>query len=485
MRKSDGESRRRKLLRLKDVRTLTSPVFPDRDGGPTFPLAYTDSDELDGRPTLVVIPGGPGLASVVPYAFYRPRIARAGFRVVMVEHRGVGLSRRDAEGEDLPVEAMWAHYTMRDVLAILDHLGIEKAWLHGTSYGGYLAQLVGVLAPERVAGMFLDTTMVSSEDGEAQREHNRKLFLRGESPQTAMIAGRVRELLASGKATDEELTEVVPPAYELLGARVVERLLALVNAGRRTEWEYLHRQLRKELDDEADPFVFQFDLAGAIWYRELVPTLPDGLPFDTARMFAERARAFPPFEGEPFDSEEALPGFSWPVVLFSGGKDTREPAFLHREMSLRLPQALHVVFPEAAHDLLRFRTRAVLEIERAPSGEGCMRPSASPQPRPSLNTLGTRSAWSPAWRRAIWRSSRPECVPRRAGKQRRSPFLPPSAPWSGGRAAASQVGAPYSEIDRRGVTPAPQPTLVLSIPDRGEPKSIRGHVRVPRQSRSA
>ncbi len=50
---------------------------------------------------------------------------------------------------------------------------------------------------------------------------------------------------------------------------------------------------------------------------------------------------------------------------FSGGRDTREPAFLHREMASRLPQALHVVFPEAAHDLLRFRTRAVLEIERA------------------------------------------------------------------------------------------------------------------------
>jgi proline iminopeptidase len=247
----------------------------------------------------------------------------------------------------------------------LDHLGVEQAWLHGTSYGGYLGQLVGVLAPERVAGMFLDCTMASSKDGEAQREHNRKLFLRGRSPETARIAEMVRELLSSGKATDEELTEVVPPVYEFLGPCVLERLLSLVEAGRRKEWEWLHRQLRKELEDEADPFVFRFDLAGAIWYRELVPTVPDGLPFDTARMFAQKAKDFPPFEGEPFDPKEALPGFSWPVVLFSGSRDTREPAFLHREMSLRLPEALHVVIPEAAHDLLRFRTKAVLEIERA------------------------------------------------------------------------------------------------------------------------
>ena len=364
------EKRREKLTAREDVYSLDVPIFPGREDSPAFPLTYTDSGDEGDRPTLVVIPGGPGFASVLPYAYYRPRIARAGFRVVMVEHRGVGLSRQDAEGNDLPVEAMWSEYAARDILAVLDHLGVEKAWLHGTSYGGYLAQLIGVLVPERVEGMFLDTTMFSSRDGELQREHVRRLFLRGESPETPRIASQVQELLASGKATDEEITEVVPPVYEFLGPRVLERLLRLVAAGRRTEWKFLHRQLRKELDDEADPFVFHFDRAGVIWHRELMPTQPDGLPFDTARMFAEKAADFPFFEREPFDPEEALPGFEWPVVLFSGGRDTREPAFLHREMAAMLPHALHVVFPGAAHDLLRFRAKAVLEVEQAVVGRG-------------------------------------------------------------------------------------------------------------------
>ena len=326
MLKADRESRRRRLLRKYDVQTLEVPVFPDRASGPNFPLAYTDSgaQEEDG-PTLVVIPGGPGFASVLPYAYYRPRIARAGFRVVMVEPRGVGLSRRDVRGVDLPVDAMRVEYAARDILTVLDHLGIAKAWLHGTSYGGYLAQLIGVLAPDRVAGMFLDTTMASSEDGEAQRDHNRRLFLHGESAETSRIAGQVRGLLASGKATDEELTEVAPPVYEFLGPRVLERLLSLVEAGRRAEWDFLHRQLRKELNDEVDPFVLEFDLAGTIWYRELVPTPPDGLPFDTARMFAEKAENFPSFEGEPFDRATELPGFNWPVILFSGGGISESP----------------------------------------------------------------------------------------------------------------------------------------------------------------
>lgn len=375
MREADQESRRRKLLQGKDVRTVEAPVFPGSETGSTFPLAYTDSRAKPGAqggndPTLVVIPGGPGFASIVPYAYYRPRIERAGFRVVMVEHRGVGLSRQDADGEDLPMEAMRVEYAARDVLAVLDHLGVERAWLHGTSYGGYLAQQIGVLAPERVAGMFLDSTMYSSEDGKAQREHNRWLFLRGDSPETAEIAVLVRKLLASGKATDEELTEVVPPVYEFLGPRVLKRLLDLVATGRKREWEFLRRQLAKELTDEVDPLILQFDLAGAIWFRELVPPIADGEPFDVSETVARKAAEFPRFEKEPFDPPAALPGFSWPVVLFSGGRDTREPAFLHEQMASRLPNALQVIFPDAAHDLLRFRTKAVVAVEVAAVQKG-------------------------------------------------------------------------------------------------------------------
>lgn len=364
------KSRREKLLRKEDVHSLETPIFHNREDGPKFSLTYTDSGAAGGLPMLVVIPGGPGFASVLPYAFYRPRIARAGFRVVMVEHRGVGLSRHDLDGQDLPMEAMRVEYAAQDVLAVLDHLGVDKVWLYGTSYGGYLAQVLGMLAPERVAGMFLDTTMSTSEDAEVQRTRNRNLFLRGESPETAEIAVLVNRLLDSGRATDEELTQIVPPVYEFLGPRVLERLLSLVEMGHRTEWEYLHRQLRKELDDQADPFVLQFDLAGAIWFRELVPDISDGETFDTAGTFSEKAGEFPPFEGEPLDARRHLSEFHWPVVLFSGSRDTREPPLLHRRMASQMPDALHVVFPEAAHDLLRFRTKRVLEIEQAATRGG-------------------------------------------------------------------------------------------------------------------
>lgn len=39
-------------------------------------------------------------------------------------------------------------------------------------------------------------------------------------------------------------------------------------------------------------------------------------------------------------------------------------------MTSLLPDALHVVFPEAGHDLLRFRTKAVLAVEAAAARGG-------------------------------------------------------------------------------------------------------------------
>lgn len=313
---------------------------------------------------LVIVPGGPGFASIVPYATLRSKAVAAGFEVVMVEHRGVGLSRRDHEGNDLPADAMRVEYAANDILTVLDELGIQKAWLHGTSYGGYLVQLLGVMAPERVAGMFLDCTWHAAEGERATREYNRDLFLRGTSPDTARVAANVRRILQRGVATDQEAATVVPPIYEFLGPAVLERITRGLPEGRREGWDRFANLVDQELD-ERSPYLMEFDLAGAIFYRQLYDLAPDGEPFDSALMWAEHGSKYPAFEGEPYDLEAELPGFRWPVVLFSGERDTRTPPFRLEEIASLAPSSLHVRFPNAGHDLFRFRNKEVLAIEAA------------------------------------------------------------------------------------------------------------------------
>ena len=74
-----------------------------------------------------------------------------GWRVICPEMRGRGLS---AYAEDAMTYTP-AHY-VGDVLALLDEAGIGRAVVVGTSMGGIMAMVLGLVAPGRLAGAVLN-----------------------------------------------------------------------------------------------------------------------------------------------------------------------------------------------------------------------------------------------------------------------------------------------------------------------------------------
>lgn len=101
-----------------------------------------------------------GLVGNIDVAFDEPR-ARAVLdrlaqrhRVVMLDRRGTGLSERVGVVAD-------AEEGARDIVATLDHLGIERAWLFGSSVGGTIALDFALRHPERTAGLLLFGTSAS------------------------------------------------------------------------------------------------------------------------------------------------------------------------------------------------------------------------------------------------------------------------------------------------------------------------------------
>jgi pimeloyl-ACP methyl ester carboxylesterase/DNA-binding SARP family transcriptional activator len=81
------------------------------------------------------------------------RLARR-HRVVMIDRRGMGLSERVGVAAD-------AASACEDVCAVLDHLGLERAWLFGSSVGGTMAIDVALRRPDRVSGLLLYGTSAS------------------------------------------------------------------------------------------------------------------------------------------------------------------------------------------------------------------------------------------------------------------------------------------------------------------------------------
>ena len=86
-----------------------------------------------------------------------------------------------------------------DAIAVLDHLGWEKAWLIGHAWGGHLGMHIAVAHPERVAGLIaLDTLGAISDGGSDELVTN--LVARLTADERATLDG----LLASQAAGDDD-----------------------------------------------------------------------------------------------------------------------------------------------------------------------------------------------------------------------------------------------------------------------------------------
>lgn len=106
-------------------------------------LAYRDEGE--GLPVLCLC----GLTrTMADFDYALP--ALAGTRVIRMDYRGRGDSdRTGAASYTVPIEA-------KDALALLDHLGVGRAAILGTSRGGMIGMFLAVVAKDRLLGLCLN-----------------------------------------------------------------------------------------------------------------------------------------------------------------------------------------------------------------------------------------------------------------------------------------------------------------------------------------
>ena len=331
---------------------------PESADSPAFDLAYVRTGPRSERPPTVVIPGGPGLGSILPYRTMRAIAARRGIDLIMVEHRGVGLSRHDLAGRDMPATAMRVVNVVDDIAAVLDRERVSRAQIVGSSYGSYLASSFGVMHPGRVSGMVLDSALQSANELELERQVLRGLLWDAASES----ARRVRALAETG-VDGRVLLDVVRAAYELGGDRLLGSLLRRrLRSHRSWAWRALAAYATRGESIARIPGVYEFDLAGTIGFRELgYGALPDGLPLDPACTYAPLAYRFPAFEGEPFDLATETAAFTWPMVLVSGARDLRTPPAIAARTAAVAPQAVTVSL-ENGHSVLDTHPVALLNV---------------------------------------------------------------------------------------------------------------------------
>jgi len=111
-------------------------------------------EERGSGPAFIFIPGLVGLLDAWEYqmAEFSKR-----YRCISFDHRGTGDS-------DKPRDGYTTEAIARDVIALMDRLGIDTAHIAGTSTGGCILQNIAIDHPDRVRCCIFSNTWVKADE---------------------------------------------------------------------------------------------------------------------------------------------------------------------------------------------------------------------------------------------------------------------------------------------------------------------------------
>jgi proline iminopeptidase len=187
------------------------------DGGARLPtgdgasLWYKLAGKSDG-PVVLYLHGGPGYNA---YGFEKAVGARleASLRVVYLDQRGCGRSSK------VPPQAkLGMHPTVQDIDFLRRHIGVQRWYLIGHSFGGLVALEYERAYPERVEGLILVETTANLLSA---LNHQATYLAKIASRKFPKHAAQLRALADSDKSPVEKTSR----AYELLGRLPLQRQL--------------------------------------------------------------------------------------------------------------------------------------------------------------------------------------------------------------------------------------------------------------------
>jgi pimeloyl-ACP methyl ester carboxylesterase len=148
-----------------------------------------------------------------------------GWRLIAPDLRGF---RGIGSPATAPVGSVTVDDYARDVVALLDVLGIERVVVGGLSLGGYVTFALWRLAAARVQGLVLADTQPKPDNDEA-RERRRQMRVLVESDGASPVADRMLPVLL-GETTRRRRPEIVARVRELVEANTADAIAGAVGA---------------------------------------------------------------------------------------------------------------------------------------------------------------------------------------------------------------------------------------------------------------
>lgn len=162
-------------------------------------------DAGDGRPMLL-IHGFPFSADQ-----WLPQVSAppAGIRVIAPDLRGFRGASDAGREPDPGLEGATMASHAADVLALLDHLGLDRAIVGGLSMGGYVALALAMLAPGRLDGLVLADTRATADDEAGRAARDAMIALVSEKGAAAVADAMMPKLLGATSRRERPALESV------------------------------------------------------------------------------------------------------------------------------------------------------------------------------------------------------------------------------------------------------------------------------------
>lgn len=147
-------------------------------------------------------------------------LAEAGYRSIAFDHRGHGASSKSYDGADYTPEKMAS-----DAVALLDHLGIEKAHVMGYSMGARVSAFMALAEPGRVATLIFGGLGIGMVDGVGDWDPIADALLAEDPAKTTHPRGRAFRAFADQTRSDRRaLAACIATSRELLSEDELARI---------------------------------------------------------------------------------------------------------------------------------------------------------------------------------------------------------------------------------------------------------------------
>lgn len=347
---------RERALSTPGLASVVREELPGSDR--QFELHYARTRPSDESTiSLLVIPGGPGLASLIGYESFRRRAQWRGLDVIMVEHRGVGLSRFTVGGDVLSREAMRIRLVIDDLAAVLDAENVESAIVVGSSYGSYLAQSFAAAHSDRVDSLILDSAMFDIGEVDPAVTAVREVLGDVDHPDTtlARLAGKIADLADDGEVPRDVLFTHARIVYEAAGPEILDRYINQLHQGLALGTRRFLESVSKADFEKSIPYFFEFDPVGEIAFREL-NFAAAGADYRTV------GEKFSEFVGAPYDLPTRASEFAGEVTVISGERDLRTPRSGAERIEESYPYGRLIPVPDHGHSALDTHSEVLLTV---------------------------------------------------------------------------------------------------------------------------